>query len=61
MSDVFPEGSLEVTFAQDKDMVETLSSYGSDETFSDGVRVGRPYRGADNPYAFRAKHLIKWP
>src|SRR4030067_3018761 len=61
VSDVHPQGPLKVTFAQDEDMVQTLSSYGSDETFSDGVRFWRARRCADDPHSFRAKHLVERP
>ena len=61
VSDVLPQGPLKVTFAQDEDMIQTLSSYGFDETFSDGVRFRRAYRRADDPHSFRAKHLVERP
>ena len=61
VSDELPQGPLKVTVAQDEDMVQTLSSYGSDEAFSDGVRFRRAYRRSDDPHSFRAKHLVERP
>ncbi len=57
--DVLPEDSGKVALAQDQDVIQTLSPYGSHETFGDSVCFRRAYRSADDLHCFRTKHLME--
>lgn len=59
--DVLAEDSLEVTFAQDQDVIWALPPCGSHESFGEGVHLRRAYGGADDPHALRVRHLIGRP
>jgi len=40
MSDILPEDSFEVAFAEDEDVVQTLPPCSSHESFGEGVVIG---------------------
>src|SRR5258708_11559372 len=59
MTDEDGEDSFEVPAVHDQDAVEAFAPYGADPAFDERVRAGCPYRCADRPDAFGAKHLIE--
>ena len=50
---------LEVPASQDEEPIETVVAHGSHPSFGISVRFWRPDRGANNPDALRAKHLVE--
>ena len=57
--DKFPEYSLKMASPQDENVVQTLPTCGSHESFGESVRHGCAYRGAHHAHALRVKHLIE--
>ena len=51
VSDVLSKDSLNVAFAEDQDVVQTLPPDDSHEAFGKGVCLGRAGRGADDLHA----------
>ena len=47
-----------VASADDEQSVQTLSAQAAEPALHDRVRPGRPHRGAEDPDALRAEHLV---
>ena len=59
--DELPENAVEVAFSADEHPVQALGPRCPDKAFGQSVRPRRPDRGADDPGAHRAHHLVKRP
>jgi hypothetical protein len=57
--DVDTKETLEVTAAEDQEMVEAVGVHGSHLPLRIGVRVRRPHGRPDHPNALGAKHLVE--
>ena len=57
--DVDAEHAFEVSAVEDQQPVEALCTHGTDEAFSDSVRLWCADRGADDPDLFAAEDLVE--
>jgi hypothetical protein len=57
--DVRLKYSLEVPTTVDQDVVEALLAHGPHEPLREGIRLGRPDRGSDDPDALGAEDRIE--
>jgi hypothetical protein len=61
VTDELPEHPVEMAFSADERPVQALGPRCADKAFGESVRPRRPDRGADDPGADRAHHLVKRP